>query len=162
MYTGTLSKSQSDTFTEARARYVLGKIFDVFNGIIFRGFTTVSESEIIGWRDDIQYIMERDSLYHFEIQFGSNGQKWVVRYEVDKFGNISRDDDSGGIDFYNVPQSAKMHIVVSRDNGDQEVTDYLANRGWGSGGEFMAANASTNRSYSKDGYGVNQKLLGDF
>ncbi len=162
MYTGTLSKSQSDTFTEARARYVLGKIFDVFNGIIFRGFKTVSKSEIIGWRDDIQFIMERDSLYHFEIQFNSNGNKWVVRYEVDKYGNISRDDDSGGIDFYNVPASAKIHIVVSKDNGDQEVTDYLAKRGWGSGGEFIAANADTNRSYSKDGYGVNQKLLGDF
>lgn len=162
MSTGTLSKSQSDTFTEARARHVLGKIFDVFNGIIFRGFTMASQSEIIGWRDDIQFIMEHDSLYHFEIQFSSNGQKWVVRYEVDKYGNISRDDDSGGIDFYNVPASAIINIVVSRDRENQEVSDYLLKRGWGSEGSFFAENASTSRAYSKDGYGVNQKLLGDF
>jgi len=162
MYTGTITKSQSDTFTEARARYVLGKIFDDFNGIIFRRFTTISTETLRDWRDDVAFIMENNALLHFEIQFKHGSQEWALRYEVDKFGGISRDDDSGGSDFYNIPAGASVNIVVKRDNSNETVSRYLNRRGWSSGGTFIAADGTGDRAYSKDGFGVNRKKKGDF
>ena len=162
MYTGTFTASATDTFTESRARYVLGKIFDDFNGIIFRGFTTVKPASLKEWRDDIQYIMEQNALYHFEIQFQYGLHSWAVRSEVNKYGGITRDDSSGGLDFYNIPAGASLNIVVNRDTADEAVSNYLARRGWTSGGAFIAEGGNSDRAYSKDGFGVNRKKLGDF
>jgi len=162
MHTGTLTKSQSNTFTEARARYVLGKIFDDFNGIIFRRFTTISAETLRNWRDDVAFIMENNAMYHFEIQFKLGVQEWALRYEVDKFGGVSRDDDSGGSDFYNIPAGASVNIVVERDNSNETVSRYLIRRGWSSGGNFIAADGMCDRAYSKEGFGVNRTKKGDF
>lgn len=162
MSTTTITKTQSDTFTESRAKYVLGKIFDDFNGIIFRGFTSTSSDSIKVWRDDIAFIMEQNALHHFEIQFSYGSDSWTLRYEVDKFGGIARDDDSGGSDFYNIPINAELNIVVRRDNSNDTVSNYLKRRGWVSGGNFVAEDSSGDRTYSKDGFGVNRKKLGDF
>lgn len=162
MYTSTYTKSQSDTFTEARARYVLGKIFDDFNGIIFRGFTTISSERIKGWRDDVAFVMENNALYHFEIQFKYGYEEWALRYEVDKYGGVSRDDKSGGSDFYNIPDRANLSIVVQRDSSNETVSQYLKRTGWDSGGTFIAADGTGDRVYSKDGFGVNRKKKGDF
>jgi|APLak6261682215_1056145.scaffolds.fasta_scaffold03632_2 hypothetical protein len=161
MSTGTITNTITNAYTEARARYVKGKIFDDFNSMIYRGFTSISSKDLKDWRDDIQYIIERDALNFFEIQFRSSDKKWAVRYEVDKLGNISRDDDSGGVDFYNIPEASIVSIVVKRDKTNNDVSDYLEKRGWGTGGEFIAESASSDKSYSKDGFGVNRKILGD-
>lgn len=161
MSTGTFTRSSTDAYTEAKARYVKGKIFDDFNSMMYRGFTSVSANDLKEWRDDIQYIIERNALYHFEVQFRTSDKKWAVRYEVDKAGGISRDDDSGGLDFYNIPETASISMVVKRDHTNKDVSDYLVKRGWGTGGEFIAEGASNDKSYSKDGFGVNRKILGN-
>jgi len=161
MNTGTYTSSRTDTFTEASARYVLGKIFDDFNGVIFRGFSTDSET-IRDWRDDVAFVMMHDALYHFELQFKYNSQKWAVRYEVDKYGGISRDDDSGGVDFYSIPSGATVHIVMKNDKSNETVNNYLARRGWTSGGGFIAVDGVGDKAYSRNGYGVNRKMYGDF
>lgn len=160
MSTGTISKSISDSFTEARARYVLGKIFDEFNSIIFRGFTTISTDNLRQWRDDVQFVMERNALIHFEIQFRLGEQTWAVRYEVS--GRlVSRDDESGGLDFYNIPANASLSMVVKRDPDNEEVNDYVKRRGWGTNGVCIAESSSSDRSFSKDGFGVNRKIKGN-
>ena len=160
MNTTTQAKSISDAFTEARARYVLGKIFDTFNNIIFRGFTTITTDNLKQWRDDIQFIMEKNALVAFEIQFRTTEKKWVVRYEVVS-GTVSRDDESGGIDFYNIPADASLSCVIERDHNNEEVNNYVERRNFGKNGEFIAESAAIYKSHSKDGFGVNLKILGD-
>src|SRR5260221_6172313 len=146
----TFTRSATDSFTESRARYVLGKICDDFNGIFFRGFTRISADDLKKWRDDIQYVMERNALEYFELQFTYEDQEWIVRYEVRKNGEIVRDDESGGLDFYNIPAAATFNIVLRRDTTNQDVTDYLSRRGWESGGRFQGDSGNHDRSYSKD------------
>lgn len=160
MSTTTSTKTTTDAFTEARARYVLGKIFDEFNNIMFRGFTSISATTLKQWRDDIQYVMERNALIHFEIQFRTIEKKWAVRYEV-VAGSLSRDDDSGGVDFYNIPSNASLSMVVNWNRNNQDVAAYVKRRGWGTNGVCIADSATNDRSYSKDGFGVNRKILGD-
>lgn len=161
MSTTTITKSQTDTFTEARARYVLGKIFDDFNAIIYRKFNHITTDDLKEWRGVIQYIMERNALYKFELQFTKGNQEWAVGYEVDKQGNIARDDDSGGIDFYSIPADASLSILVRRDRSNEEITKYLEKLGWGTGGTFLTEESDTHKSFSKDGFGVNIKVKGD-
>jgi hypothetical protein len=158
----TYSLSQSSTYTEGRARYVMGKLFDDFNNILFRGFENNSTEQIKGWRNDVQYVMENDALCHFELQFASANRTWTVRYDVDKSGGISRDDDSGSIDFYSIPSSAKANIVLDYDRKNKDVTAYLESRGWKDGGAFNGENGNLDRAYSKEGFGVNRKLTGTF
>lgn len=157
-----MTQSQSDTFTEARARYVMGKIFDDFNGVLFRGFSSPSAETIKSWRNDVQFVMEKDALYSFELQFYHSGKSWVLRYEVDKYGSIARDDDSGGLDFYNIAQGATVRIVLDYNRAKTVVTEYLYNKGWGSDGKFTGQNGTSDKSFSKDGFGVNRKLTGGF
>lgn len=162
MNAGTYTRSSSNTFTEARAKYVLGKIFDDFNGILFRGFKNQDDEKTIKWRDDVQFILENNALEHFELHFKTATQTWALRYEVDQYGGIYRDDNSGGIDFFNIPDSAYISIIVKHDNSNETVNEYLRRRGWVSGGNFIAASAINDRSYSKNGFGVNRKKFGDF
>lgn len=162
MYTETFSSSRTDSFSNSRAKYVLGKVYDDFNGIIFRGFINVNDDNVISWRDDIAFVVSKDAMYHFELQFKYDGEEWVVSYEVDKYGGITRDDDSGGLDFYSIPSGASFGVVISYDTSNEEVNEYLKNKGWGTGGKFQAAGSSTSRSYSKDGFGMNRKLKGNW
>ncbi len=157
----TMTRSLTDTFTEARARYIMGKIFDDFNSVIFRGFTT-SATTLRGWRDDVQFVMERDALHNFELQFTNGSDRWVLRYEVSKNGSITRDDNSGGLDLYSIPSGARVNIVVEHDHTNTGVNQYLEARGWGTGGVFIAEDAYSDRAFSKEGFGVNRKLLGQF
>lgn len=161
-YISTATRSTTDTFTEARARYVMGKIFDDFNGLLFREFVHPPAARLKAWRDDVQYVMERDALYSFELQFQYGSQNWVARYEVDKYGGISRDDDSGGLDFYSIPSGATVSIVLDYDTRKNLITDYLALRGWGNNGQFKGESGTIDRSFSKEGFGVNRKLTGGF
>lgn len=158
----TFTLSRTDTFTESRARYVMGKIFDDFNSILFRGFTKNTTEQLKGWRDDVHFIMEQNALHHFELQFSYGSQEWIVRYDVDKSGGISRDDDSGGIDFYCIPTASVINIVVRRDPKNSKVTEYLEGRGWTTGGNFKGETGISDRAYSKEGFGVNRKLVGNF
>jgi hypothetical protein len=127
---------------------------------MFRGFTSISSNNLKEWRDDIQFVMEKNALTCFEIQFRLLGKEWAVRYEVVS-GTISRDDESGGLDFYNIPANASLSLVVTRDTTNKDVNDYVERRGWGSDGKFIAEGANNDKSYSKDGFGVNRKILGD-
>lgn len=161
MSTLTYTSTQTDTFTEASARYVLGKIFDDFNGIMFRGFKTESET-IRSWRDDVAFVMMHKDLNYFELQFADGSKKWAIRYEVDSSGYISRDEESGGIDFYCIPATAQVGIVINRKKKSATVDEYLNKRGWTSGGVFIAAHGISDRTYSRNGFGVNRKLHGEF
>jgi hypothetical protein len=157
----TYTSTRTDTFTEASARYVLGKIFDDFNGIMFRGFKTESET-IKNWRDDAAFVMMHKDLNHFELQFTVGSKKWAIRYEIDSSGYISRDEESGGIDFYCIPATAHVGIVMNRKKNNATVNEYLKKRGWTSGGDFIAEDGISDRSYSRNGFGVNRKLQGEF
>lgn len=161
MGTGTTTSSYTDTFSESNAKYVLGKIYDDFNGVIFRGFTSRTKDKLKAWRDDVAYVMMKNALKSFEIQFSYNFRNWAVCYTVNSKGEIVRDDDSGGLDFHSIHEDASINIVMYRDENNSEVTEYLRNQGWFGGGSYLTENSSVGKAYSKEGFGVTRKTLGD-
>lgn len=157
-YTSTYS--DTDTYTEARARYVMGKIYDDFTHLITRGFKYPGRDDIRSWRDDLLYLMNKKALYGFQVKFsfpGGGEEAW--EYILKSDNSVQTDSKSGGKDLYDYPDNTSVSIVISRDHSNSEVNDYLAKRGWGSGGSFLTGTITSNGAYSKDGYGTINNII---
>lgn len=158
----THTNSGSDSYTEARARYVMGKVYDQFHALILRQFDKISASELEGYRDDLLYLMHQKALISFELQFfGPNNAKWGLHYKLIESG-LSIDDRSGGNDFWEIPQNAGFNLVLRYDHTNQKAKEYLDQHGWNDGASFIEGDPSNDGSYSKDGYGFNFGKKGDW
>ncbi|MCU0435380.1 MAG: hypothetical protein MUC87_18125 [Bacteroidia bacterium] len=156
----TSTHSVTDTYTEARARYVMGKIYDDFTHLITRGFNYPGRDEIRKWRDDLLYLMDKKALRHFQVKFslpGGNEEAW--EYILKSDNSIQTDSKSGGKDLYDYPDSASVSIVVNYDRSNSEANEYLEKRGWGDGGYFLTGTVTSNGAYSKDGYGTINNII---
>jgi hypothetical protein len=57
----------------------------------------------------------------------------------------------------------KANIVVTyRDDVEPDVRAEMRRRGWGPGGVSLAGNATRERAYSKEGYGLIRSKVGDW
>lgn len=157
------TNSNSTTYTEARAKYVMGKIFDDFHAIGYRGFEFFKENpgKLTDWKEDLDFILSHNALRKFQLQFHApGGRAWAIEYVVHTDSSIQRDSDSGGVDFWEIPIDANINILVDRDPDNQEVSDYLAERGWGTGGFFIGGPVSDGGAYSQEGFGVTKGRRG--
>lgn len=161
----TNSYSQSNTYTEARARYVIGKIYeDTLNMWNARLITT---EKCNNWRTDLLYLLNKQVLSQFEFQFRKpNGEEiGGLRQIVKSDNSISIDDDSGGNDFFNLPSNTQVSLLAILDpeaHNYDEANKELEERGWGSNGRQLTGASNSHGSYSKDGYGVNINKIGEW
>lgn len=147
--------SNSNTYTEARAKYVLGKLKQDFQNIYNRGFDNLSWDALHGWLEDVSFVVHQKALTRCQIKFEwPDSAGAAVDYHMVTDGSIQVDGDASGLDFHKVPQNAKVRITIRRDPNNQTVTDYLAKRGWGKG-SFLEGEFTDQGGYSKDGYGAN-------
>lgn len=165
MSTYSNSYSQTNTYTEARARYIMDKIYEDTLNMWNAGLITKGQCD--NWRTDLLYLLNEQILIKFEFQFRKpNGDEiGGLRQIVKSDGSISTDDDSGGNDFFNLPSNAKASLVTTLDRSAKNYADVkkeLANRGWGFNGKSLTGSTSNHGSYSKDGYGVNIKKIGEW
>ncbi len=161
-YSDTLTTSQTDAYTEARARYVMGKAYDDLLAAMSRGFSGVTKDRLNDWRDVLLYLMEKRALKWFQLQIIlPDGTEKAVMYELQINGSFLSDDRSGGINFFQFPQEATVKIVLKRNqNNYAETSAYLAARGWTSGAKEITGSASASITYSKDNYGLTRKMIG--
>lgn len=152
----------SRTITDVNIREVFNKIEDDFWAIRSRGFTEIDYENLRSWFEDILYVALKRELEIAELQFYANGQRWIVRYEIDESGSIQRDNQSGGIRFFSVPSSATFNVVIRRNKKTTETNDYLSKRGWGSNGTFYGEDGVEDRVFSSEGYGATRKLKGQW
>lgn len=157
-FTQTLTGTR--TITDANIREVFNKIEDDFWAIRTRGFTSIDFAWLEKTFEDILYVALKRELEVAELQFTADGEKWVVRYEIDETGSIQRDQDSGGIRFRSVPAHAAMNTVIRRHKKTKETNDYLSKRGWGSNGTFYGEDGDEDRVFSSESYGATRKLTG--
>lgn len=159
-YTSTLTASSTDAYTEARAKYVMGKAYDDFMALMSRGFAGITKNVLDNWRDDILYLMDKRGLDFFQIQLVlPDGSKKALMYEVRHNGMFMSDNSSGGVNFWQFPQESKVCLLISRNRNNREDTDaYVLRRGFGIGSEIKGT-SSGQITYSKDNYGLTRKMI---
>ena len=160
--TGTYTRTDTNTYTQARAKYVTDKAFEDIIGIETRGLISSRTGEL--WRQDILFFLEMEALEFFEIQFTKpNGDKAGLRYNVILNGTIYCDDDSGGDDFWGLSKDTKVVFYVERKTSKNEdaVKDYLKKRGYTSGSHIDDVGTHL-RDYSKSGFGFKKNKTGQW
>ena len=157
-FTKVLSGTRS--VTDANIRKVFNKVEDDFWAIRTRGFTSIDFDWLKSTFEDILYVAMKRELKIAELQFKTDGDRWIVRYEIDDTGSVYRDQESGGVRFRSVPDNAKMNVVIRRNKKTQETNDYLSGRGWGNNGVLHGKNGKEDRAFSSEGYSATRKLSG--
>lgn len=159
----TYTRSNTDTYSEARARYVMGKVYDHLVSLYMRGIITKDHADQM--RNDILYLMDKKAITFFEIQFKTLTGREIggLHYEVRADSTISMDEDSGGVDFWGLDKNntvASLLVWLNRASPNiTEVDRQLAEWGWGSGAA-LAGSSQPSKSFSKDGFGLKESIIG--
>lgn len=156
--------SQSSTYTEARARYVMGKVYEDLLGLMGRALIDINRANQI--RNQVQYLLEKQALNYFQLQFKkpSGTEIGGLHYQLKSDGNIYADEKSGGLNYWNLPSDAKVTLLIDLDESSlyiDEVNRQL--EAWGCGcGSSLSGTSDYLKSYSKEGYGFQQSKIGSW
>jgi hypothetical protein len=158
---GTYTRSVSDTYTEARARYVMGKVYDHLVSLYLRGIITKAEADRM--RGNILYLMDRRAITYFQLQFKALGYPdRGLHYEVRADSTIAMDYESGGINFWSLSSDTSVHLLVKLNRSSPhiaEVDRQLEEWGWGTG-SALDGTYQESKSFSKDGFGLKESIVG--
>ncbi len=157
-YSSTLSASS--TYTEARARKVMGKVQSDLIGM--QNASLIAEHQVTKWVDDVLYCLNKEALRMFEFQLTlPDGSKRGIRYNVKDDGTISEDASTGGIDYYDLPKGTRVNLVIDPREGKlSSIQLELQARGWGFNGQVLPGEGTRDSAYSKDGYGLQRMKIG--
>lgn len=160
----TTSRTDSCTYTEARARYVMQKVRDDLQTFVTRGHLQIDYANAL--YDDLLWMLTQQVVDLFEVQLRTPAGRDVgLRYVVDDQGGIHIDRDSGGLNLYGLPPNLRAQVVVSLRAGARarpEVQLGLQQRGWTGTGKLLDAPLNADGSYARGGYGLNRFLVGDW
>ncbi|WP_452230021.1 HORMA-1 domain-containing protein [Lacinutrix sp. MEBiC02404] len=156
------TRSESSTYTEARARYVMGKVQEDLLGLMSRGLINLDRVNSI--KKDVLYLLNKEALKYFQLQFKTPEGNEVggLHYEVQSSGQIHSDEDSGRINYWLLSSDTKVNLLVQLNRSSEnidEVDKQLEEWGWGNG-SALTGTREVLKSYSKDGYGLNQSKIG--
>ena len=159
-YAATAARTTTTTTTEARVRYVMGKVIANFNALVVCGL--ISPERAANWSDDLTYLQLADALAGFEVQFDKGRREpYGLSYRISNDGSVQQDSPSGGLDLYGIPESTPVSLCLDLRPGKYaQVLPYLERRGWKFSGKLMASTASESRSFSSGGYAITRSKLG--
>ena len=160
----TITQSVTDTYTEARARYVMGKVYDHLVSLYMRSIITKDYADEI--RRDILYLMDKKAVTYFQLQFKTPGGAEIggLHYEVRADSTISLDEDSGGIDFWGLAKNTSVSLLVNLNRSSPNIAQVdrqLEEWGWGTGTALTGSHRSS-KSFAKDGYGLKESIIGQW
>jgi hypothetical protein len=152
-YTGT----GASTYTEARAAAVMLSVLADLG--ILAAASMVSYPKAKTWMEDLLYLAIGKVLKSFELQVYSPNMVKVggYKYALSDNGSLIENSLSGGIDPYDWPAGYTVGLFADVDwtkSNKNQVSAYLASRGWGMNGSSMGGQLVYERAYSKDGYGL--------
>jgi hypothetical protein len=159
----TFSHTRTSTFTEARVRQVMKSVFDELVGAANRGFISLEKAK--KWNDDLTYMLSRQVVAYFELQFRTpEGKRAGFRYDVSDDGSLLEASRSGGQQLHMLPDGTRGTIFVTFREGqlDPQTDAELTGRGWVSGGSPLQGEGTRDRAYSDQGYGLIRKRMGDW
>jgi len=139
----------------------MGKVYDHLVNLYLIGIITKTRADRM--RSDILYLMDRRALSSFELQFKTPGYPDKgLHYEVRGDSTISLDDESGGINFWTLGSNTSVTLLVSLNRSSphiNEVDRQLSEWGWGVGSALAGAHQAS-KSFSKDGFGLKESIIG--
>lgn len=161
--TYTKSYSRTSTYTYSRACVVMNKALDDIIGLCATKFIT--KDQALKWYEDILYVLSKEAADFFEIQLRSSSlEQCGIRYEVSDDGYIYEESESGGIDYYGLPNDTQAFLFLklrtNSANYSEVIEELQNNRGWGTKGEALDNAIVRERAYSKDGYGLVRNKVG--
>lgn len=156
----SFTASGTDTYSEARANYIVGKVYENTLNLMNTGLITKLRAD--GIRQDILYLLSKKALKWFELQFRKpdGAQIGGIHYELKADGSIYSDEPSGGLDFWELPSNTVVKLLIDLDRTSPyiaEVDAQLAAWGWGTGSALQGT-MEYHRSFSKEGFGLQQSL----
>ncbi len=161
--TGTYTRSVSDTYTETRARYVMGKVYDHLVNLYLRGIMSKTDADRM--RSDILYLMDKRAITYFQLQFKTPGYAdRGLHYDVRGNSTISIDDESGGLNFWGFSGNTSVNLVVMLNRSSPhiaEVDQQLEAWGWGTASALSGVHTAS-KSFSKDGFGLKESIVGSW
>jgi hypothetical protein len=113
----TYANVGTSTYTEARARYVMDKVHEDLIGLTNRGLMSIQRANQI--KDQVLYLMNKEALNYFQLQFKNrSGSKFGgLHYKLNSGGYVSADEDSGDINYWSLPDSTQVILLVDLDRG---------------------------------------------
>ena len=153
--------SETGTYTESRARVVMQSVLEDI--VVLASANMIVPNTALKWMEDLLYLLNERVLDYFELQFNCNGGRNGYKYVLSEDGSLNENSSSGGIDPYQFPQGTTVALVANLDltkTNIRKVYDELARRGWGTNGVALHGQATYERAYSKDGYGLKRHKVG--
>lgn len=165
MYPATATKTRSATSTCTKSR--VEAILDLFLGdvaaFISRGMVSVDRAQ--GWLRDLSDVLMLEAVERFQLKLTlADGGEKALDYEVSDDGRIGATDGSGGFASHWIPAGSKVTLVIRWRKGAarlEEARKLLRDRGWGPA-TMLDASSAAERTYSKDGYGVLRRTVGNW
>jgi hypothetical protein len=160
----TATRTQTDTYTDARLRAVMAEVGADFYAPCAAGFITAETART--WTEELTFILRHRGARRFQLQCTlPNGYKQALHYEVSSDGSVQESSGAGGIDFFALPQGTHVGLVVTLDEQSPNigiVRAYTQQRGWGTNGQAVQGDQQRDRAYSKDGYGIVRSKIGQW
>lgn len=159
--TSTITASRTNTFTEARVRYVMAKIHDDL--IVMAACNLLTYERANKWQDDLSAVLLLEAVELFQIKLARpDGAPAAVTYRLSDDGSLAEDSASGGINWYGQPKGTTANIVVRlRDGRKKEAAlAELERRGWSFNGSVLEDEGVRDRAYSVSGYGFTRNKIG--
>jgi hypothetical protein len=144
---------------------VMDKVQDDLYVASARGF--IASETANAWRADLAGVLNLQAVDFFEFQFTKpGGAKCALRYTVQSDGLVLEDRPSGGFDLWLLPDGTKVGIVLrlvkEPPRRHKAGLEFLKSQGWSFNGVTLDGDGTDERAYSKDGYGVRRKKVGDW
>lgn len=162
MESSTYSSSYSSSWSEARARAVMDKVLDDLLGMALRGLVT--KAQAVKWTEELLYALDCQAAEAFEFKFQLPcGKEKAIRFQVSDDGSLTNDSESGGIDYYDLPEGTATNLVLKPRADARKLDtllDYLSRRGWGTNGVMLTGSGILDKAYSKQGFGLVRTKVG--
>lgn len=159
----TATRSQTNSFTEARLRAVMPEVGADFTNMAGAGIISFAVAQ--RWTEELTFVLQRQAARGFQVQLSCPGRAPIaLDYRVSSDGTVRESGRAGGIDYYGLPDGTTATLFVDLDDNSRNITEvrlYTSQRGWGIGSAVAGA-PMRDRVYSKDGYGVIRGKVGDW
>jgi hypothetical protein len=157
----TATRSQTNSFTEARLRAVMPEVGADFTNMAGAGIISFHTAR--GWTEALTFVLQKQAAQRFQVQLSCPGRNPVaLDYRVSSDGTVRESGTAGGIDYYGLPDGTTAVLFVDLDENSPNIAEvrlYTRQRGWGCGSAVIGESAR-DRIYSKDGYGVVRGKIG--
>lgn len=157
----TATRSQTNSFTEARLRAVMPEVGADFTNMAGAGIISFAVAQ--RWTEELTFMLQKQAAQGFQIQLSCPGYAPIaLDYRVSSDGTVRESGRAGGIDYYGLPDGTTATLFVDLDDNSRNIVEvrlYTRQRGWGVG-SAVVGDPVRDRVYSKDGYGVIRGKIG--